>query len=196
MFELSTRRLFIYDAVMEVFSSSTEMATAIVNFFVKQLQIGPVGACSLEDRGGARFIEGEVNDIAKKAQVPLTLTWNMIAGVTDSKNSTIVALAGAMQRDLIQFSTTLPQRDLIFRQFEKWAPMHKTVKDDAPDCAAQIWYHFSDKIHPAMIAGMQPSGDTFWEPEPLAPGSFDPHADERENADIAVLQRMTAPHAG
>lgn len=196
MFELSTRRVFFYDAVIDVFNSSSEMAQAIVGFFARQLRVNTVGACSIEDRGGARYLQGEIVELAKRLQVPVNVAWLIQPSVKDIKNTNIALLAGAVRRGLVQFSTNLPYRDDIFRQFEKWAPHHKNVRDDAPDCAAQVWYHYSDKIFPGVVENLRPSEQTFFEPE-LQPGlvtAVDPHADERENADLELLSRMTVGH--
>jgi hypothetical protein len=99
-----------------------------------------------------------------------------------------------MKRGLVQFATNIPHRDQLFKQFENWAP-HKSErrKDDGPDCAAQIWRRYNGEIFPNMVTTLQPSGFTF---EPEIPEEVDPHADERENADIELLARMTMPHAG
>jgi len=193
MFELSTRRLFLYDAVMEVFSSSTDAAMAIVQFFARQLRVGPVGVCRIEDALGIRMLEGEINAIARQLDTPVQVYWDAPDNHANAKNVGISMLAGAMKRGLVQFSTGIPHRDEIFKQFENWAP-HKSErrKDDAPDCAAQIWRRYNGEIFPNMVTTLQPSGFTF---EPEIPEVGDPHADELENADIAVLQRMTAPHA-
>jgi hypothetical protein len=193
-FELSTRRCFYYDADMEVFNSSTEMAEAIVDFYVRQLRIGPVNILSIEDKHGARLLQGEIDAIAKKRGVRVEIVWNIPPCVADVKNSMIIKLAGAMKRGLIQFATELPQRDEIFRQFKKWAPQHQRVKDDGPDCAAQIWEHYSEQIFPGAVINMRP-GDVVREPEPMAEEQVDLHADEKENADFALLASMTAPHA-
>lgn len=195
MFELSTKRVFFYDAILEIFNSSTEMARAIVMFYARQLKINNVGVCSIEDRAGARLLQGEIMTIAKQLGVPIQVTFSMQPSVWGIKNANIARLAGAMRGGLVQFSTSLPFRDEIFRQFEKWAPQHKRVKDDAPDCAAQMWALYSDQIFPSFVQTMQPSDATYYDPEPYSPvETVNPHADEFENADIGVLSRMTVRH--
>lgn len=197
MFELSTRRLFIYDAVLEVFASSTEMARAIVSFYGRQLRVGNVGVCSIEDRTGARLLQGEIMSIAKAMQIPAQVSYVLQPSIAGIKNANIARLAGAVRQSLVQFSTNLPNRDEIFRQFEKWAPTNKHQKDDAPDCAAQMWVQYSDSIFPGIVQIMQPSEATFFEPEPYSPmdQEVDPHADEREYADFDLLNSMTVRHA-
>ena len=193
MFELSTKRLFLYDAILEVFGSSTDMSTAIVDFFERQMLIDRVGICSIEDTNGARNLGGEIDAIAKKRKLRLDITWNAPESKKDQKAIGISQLAGAMKRGLVQFSTTLPQREEIFKMFEKWNPNHKRAKDDAPDCAAQIWKYYSPSIFPNMVTTLS-SGQILpsWEPE--IPEQPDPHSDERECVDFSVLERMTVPH--
>ncbi len=195
MFELSTRRVFVYDAVLEVFSSSTDMARAIVQFYARQLRIAAVGICGIEDTLGARMLQGEINMIAQQLKVPIVINWNRIEMVANSKAMAIAKLSGAMKSGKVQFSSALPQRDEIFRQFEKWTPNAKRRKDDAPDCLAQIWKRYSDQIGPGTVPVLQPSDQPLFAPDG-APDVPDPHADERENADITWLQSMTVPHAG
>lgn len=197
MFELSTRRVFFYDAMLEVFASSTEMARAIVSFYGRQLRIGNVGVCSIEDRTGARLLQGEIMATAKAMQIPAQVSYILQPSVAGIKNANIARLAGAVRQGLVQFSNSLPYRDEIFRQFEKWAPTNKHAKDDAPDCAAQIWAQYSDQIFPGIVQVMQPSEATFFEPEPMAIDNqeIDPHADEREYADMDLLNSMTVRHA-
>jgi hypothetical protein len=193
MFELSTRRLFLYDAFMEVFSSSTDAATAIVQFFARQLRVGPVGVCRIEDALGIRMLEGEITAVAKQLGVPIQIYWDAPDNHAGQKDAGISMLAGAMKRGLVQFSTGIPHRDELFKQFEAWTPQKSTRrKDDGPDCCAQIWRRYNGQIFPNMVATLQPSGFTF---ETEVPQEVDSHADERENADIDLLQRMTCPHA-
>lgn len=195
MFEMSTRRVFYYDAILDVFNSSTSMATAIVNFYARQLKIHPVGACSIEDRTGARLLNGEIIEIARRLKVPINVNFVIQPSTYNIKNANIARLAGAAKQGKVQFATNLPQRDEIFRQFEKWSPSHKHAKDDAPDCAAQLYVEYVDKIFPGFVETMQPSDQTFFDPEPFtAPVAPDPHADERENADLALLESMTVGH--
>jgi hypothetical protein len=194
MFELSTKRLVIYDAILEVFVSSTDMATAIVQFYQRQLKIARVGICSIEDAFGARNLEGEINGIAKQLNVPIQINWEVPDNTANSKNVAIGLACGAMKKGLINFSTTIPYRDIIFSQFEKWIPRPGKRKDDAPDCVAKIW-KYSGSIFPNTVAAMQPSGSEYsFEPE--VPAEVDPHAGEKENADFALLRSMTVPHAG
>jgi len=193
-FELSTRRMFIYDAMLEVFSSSTDMATAIVEFYCRQLHIGPVDIYAIEDEHGARKLEGEIKAIARKMGVNFEIFWRIRERVKDVKNIEIAKLAGAMKHGLVQFSTVMPFRDEIFRMFEKWSPQNVRVKDDGPDCASQIWNEFSEQIFPGTIINMRPS-DQVYVPEPMAEPEFDPHQDERENADINLLAGMTVAHS-
>lgn len=195
MFELSTRRMFIYDAVLEIFMSSTDAAQTIVNFQRRQLRVGPVTHLDIEDTAGSRMLEGEILSTAKRAEVDLTIRWQTACTVMGAKALRIAKLAGAARRGLVQFATNIPQRDEIFKQFKKWRPENKRVKDDAPDCAAQIWENYSEGIRPGIISNLQPSDVTIWAPEPMPISAPDPHADERENADIDWLSQMTVAHS-
>lgn len=195
MFELSTKRMFIYDAVLEVFMSSTDAAQTIVDFQRRQLRLGAITTCDIEDTSGSRMLEGEILSIAKNVGVDMTIRWQLGSTVLGAKAARIAKLAGATRRGLVQFSTSLPQRDAIFRQFKKWRPQNKRVKDDAPDCAAQIWEHYSEAIHPGLVSNLQPSDVTIWAPEPMPISAPDPHADELENADLQWLSEVTVPHA-
>jgi len=190
MFELSTRRLFCYDAVLDVFSSSTDMATAIVEFFERQLENSPVGICAIEDAHGARLLQGEIASIAKEMNSKIDILWQQVETVSDQKNTAIAQLAGVMKRGLVQFAHNIPERDEIYSQFEKWSPKNKKVKDDAPDNVAQIWKNFAHQIHPGLVTSLMPN-DVIWAPEPMVEPEkepVDPHAEERENADFGWLQ--------
>src|SRR6267142_1134874 len=196
MFELSTRRVFFYDAMLEVFVSSTDAATAIVQFFARQLKIGPVGVCRIEDNNGIRMLEGELNSTAKRLGVPLQIMWDPAENKENSKNIAIAMLLGAMKKGQAQISNTIPYKDEIYKMFENWSPNPALRrKDDGPDCMAQILKGFSEQIFPNAVGFMQSSGNehTF---APEVPMEIDPHAGERENADIACLQSMTVAHAG
>jgi hypothetical protein len=195
MFELSTRRLFAYDAFLEVFSSSTEAATTMVQFYERQLKIGPVGICGVEDASGVRMLEGELRTIADSLKVPFQLVYFPTENTENSKNVNIAMLCGPMKKGLIQFSSTMPHKDEIFKQFENWSPIKgRRRKDDGPDNLANIWKRHSQEIHPNMVAAMQSSGQehTFM---PELPQDVDPHADEKENADFDLLFRMTVAHS-
>lgn len=195
MFELSTRRLFIYDAILEVFVSSTDAATAIVKFYEQQLKIGPVGVCRIEDSNGIRMIEGELNSTAKSYNVPLQYVWGPMDTTENAKNIAIAMTHGPMKKGLLQFSHSLPYREEIFKQYERWLPQKGLRrKDDGPDCIAQIYKNYYEQIFPNTVSSMQSSGveHTF---EPEIPGEVDPHADERENADFTLLQSMTVLHS-
>src|SRR5271157_692877 len=188
MFELSTRRLFNYDAFLEVCNSSTDAAMAIVQFYAKQLKIGPVGICRIEDSNGIRMLEGELNSTAKRLGVPLQIVWDATDNTFNSMNIAISMLSGPMKRGLIQFSTTLPYREEIFKQFENWSPQPGLRrKDDGPDCISQIWKKYQGQIFPNQVGTMQSSGQEFtFEPE--VPEEVDSHADEKLYADFSLLQ--------
>jgi hypothetical protein len=195
MFELSTRRLFCYDAFLEVFVSSTDAATAIVQFYERQLKIGPVGICRIEDSFGVRMLEGELNSVAKKLKVPLQIVWDPPENTDNSKNIAITMAAGAMKKGLIQFSNSMPYRDEIFKMFVNWSPQPGLRrKDDGPDNIAQIWKCYNGQIFPNQVGIMQASSNEFsFAPE--IPEEVDLHADERLYADFGLLQRMTVDHA-
>jgi len=114
--------------------------------------------------------------------------------VQDVKASNIARLAGAMKRGKVQFATDLPQRDDIFRQFERWKPTAKNAKDDAPDCLAQIWDRYSDKIYPNTVNALAPSEPVQFAQEIVEPEE-DTHSDEREWANMSLLGGMTVEHA-
>ena len=196
MFELSTRRLFIYDSFLEVCTSSTDAAMAIVEFYARQLKIGPVGVCRIEDANGIRMLEGELISTAKKLNVPLQIGWDATDNTFNSKNIAISMLSGPMKQGQIQFSTTLPDREEIFKQFENWSPQPGLRrKDDGPDCIAQIWKRYHAQIFPNTVGTMQQSANEFsFEPE--VPEEIDPHADEKTYADFGLLSSMTCPHSG
>lgn len=196
MFELSTRRLFIYDSIMEVFNSSTDAAGAIVSFYARQMRIGPVGVCRIEDAFGVRMLEGELRETAKRANVPLQIFWDSPENIENAKNIRIAMLGGAVRRGLVQFSSVLPNRDKIFGQFENWRPMKtgSKRKDDGPDCAAQIWKAFNQQIFPNTVPSLQSSGNEY-APEIHQSPDYDPQSEERECADIGWMQSMTVPHA-
>lgn len=196
MFELSTRRLFFYDCVMEVFDSSTQAAEAIVGFYAKQARIAAVGVCRVEDAFGIRMLEGELISTAKKANVPLQIMWDPPDNFLNAKSAGIAMIGGAMRRGLVQFSATMPNKDKVFSQFINWKPVGSSSKrkDDGPDCAAQVWKRFAAQIFPNTVPSMQPSGQE-WIPEMQEPPNWDPRAEERENADLELLQSMTMPHA-
>ena len=196
MFELSTRRLFFYDAFLEVFVSSTDAAMAIVQFYERQRRIGPVGVCRVEDANGIRMLEGELMSTAKKLNVPLQIAWDPPENTKNSKIIAITLLLGAMKKGLVQFSGSIPYKDELFKMFESWSPkLGVRRRDDGPDCAAQIWKKYSSSIFPSQVGTMQPSGQEFsFEPE--MPEEVDPHADEKLYADFGLLNSMTVPHAG
>jgi hypothetical protein len=194
MYELSTTRLFVYDCFMEVFSSSEEAAVMMVKFYDKQLKIGPVGVCGVEDANGIRMLEGELNRTAKQLNVPFTIVYYPTENTENSKNIAIAMLHGPMKKGKIQFSNTLPYKEDIFKQFQNWSPIRgRRRKDDGPDNIANIWKRHSQEIHPNMVAAMQSSGmEHQYVPE--LPAEVDPHADEKLYADFDVLNSMTVAH--
>ncbi|MHB8501499.1 MAG: hypothetical protein ACYDHE_11215 [Candidatus Acidiferrales bacterium] len=194
MFELSTKRLFVYDSFLEVFGSSTEAATTMVQFYERQLKIGPVGVCGVEDASGVRMLEGELRSIADKLKVPFNIVYFPTENTENSKNVAIAMLCGPMKKGLIQFSNTLPYKDEIFKQFENWSPIKgRRRKDDGPDNIANIWKRHNQEIYPNMVAAMQSSSQEHsFVPE--LPAEVDPHADEKLYADIPWMASMTVLH--
>lgn len=194
MFELSTRRLFAYDCFLEVFGSSTEAATTMVQFYERQLKIGPVGICGVEDASGVRMLEGELRSIADKFKVPFNIVYYPTENTENSKNVAIAMLCGPMKKGLVQFSNTMPYKDDVFKQFENWSPIKgRRRKDDGPDCLANIWKRHNQEIHPNMVAAMQSSNvEHSFVPE--IPQEVDPHADEKLYADFNLLGSMTVAH--
>ena len=195
MFELSTQRLFIYDAIFEVFMSSTDAAFTIVDFYRRQLMIGPIENVDFEDSLGVRMLEGEINLFVKNNKLPMKVRYHEKNTTPGAKGIRISQLAGAMRRGLVQFASNIPQRDLMFSQFKKWSPYNQKVKDDGPDCAALIWEHYYGKVFPGIVQNLQPSDVEIYATETVPVGDVDPHADEREYADIAWAASLTVPHA-
>jgi hypothetical protein len=115
-------------------------------------------------------------------------------------------LAGALERNQLQFFRGIPCLQEIYSQFENFTGKDKAkIHDDAPDCVAQLYSKYKDSIGPRAINFLSPSeavmdfqsegpnirDKKFGDEEPI-----DPHADERRNSDIEFLAGFTAPHSG
>lgn len=188
-----TRRMFIVDARVARFTSSTEAAREIVLMFKKWM---PVTRCRIESAGGAKFLEGEILEIARSLGVPIVIDWVVPENTADAKKTRVMSLSGAMRADKIQFWEGLPYLSEIYTQFEKFTGRGK-YKDDGPDCIAQLWQQYNTQIYPALVPTMLPSGKIVHE-EPFEPEIAEPvdtHQDETQYADVAWLESFTSPHA-
>jgi hypothetical protein len=96
-----------------------------------------------------------------------------------------------MDEHRVFLSADLPYMSDIRSQFERWSIDAERRKDDAPDCAAQLWKHFKDKIYSVAVTAMEenPLTTDGWDYEREY---VDQHADELINADIASLAHDTA----
>jgi hypothetical protein len=156
--------------------------------------IGPVFAHGAEDSRGVRAIDDALQAQAKQENLSMLsldyITPDKQKG-GNSKNITIGLLATAMDEHRVFLSSDLPSMPEIRDQFERWTIDAERRKDDAPDCAAQLWKHFKDKIHSVAVSAMEeaPIEDS-WEYE--VPEYVDPHADEYANADIELLESQGA----
>ena len=179
-----TRRMFIFDCVMERFTSSTKKCWAIINFHKKHNPL----KCRIEDSNGSRNLEGELLALSKQAGVNLNIEWVPPENKNDAKTRRVMDLVDPMEKGLVQFYERLPHLEEIKRQFLKFTPKSKKL-DDGPDCVAQLWQQYNMQIHPAAIERMQPSN------RPLIWTVPEVVTDDLENADINWLRTGTVPHA-
>jgi hypothetical protein len=205
VFQKSTGRLYVADAVLAHFLSGDDMTAAIVKLYMSAMSMGVIVGHSAEDAVGVRNIDSSLMRLAKEMKVPMQgLSYLLPAKGDNAKNSNIALLAGAMtgERDKttkklglgrVFINSNIPHVDEVKVQFEKWTIDAKRRKDDAPDCIAQLWKYYKDMIHADSVKSLQPDGPQLsWEPAP--PMTFqDSHADE--TADNDYLASDTAPHA-
>lgn len=190
-----TGRLFIVDAVLEKFTSSTAICNAIIRLFKKW---NP-DYHRIESANGAELLQGELAMIAKKADLERAFYPNFEppSNEANAKVTRISMLAGALEKDQIQFYLGIECLEDIFKQFEKFGgkPSSK-YHDDAPDCIAQLYQRFKDEIGPKSIGYITPS-DVVVDFQSEGPNihdgekDVDPHQDERLYADVEFLQRFT-----
>lgn len=209
IFQLSTGRMYVADATLAHFVSGDEMANAILRLYKSAAQMGPIIGHSLEDAVGVRNIESTVNRLAEEEgldMMPLNfiLPQKGAKGAGNVKNSNIAVLASAMRGPLdpvtkqytlgmVFLASNLPHIDEIKVQFQKWSIDAKRRKDDAPDVIAQTWIIYRPQIRVAEVPLMQADEQILsWEePPPVAQFDYDPHADERDNADTEYLSNDT-----
>ena len=190
-----TGRLYILDAIVEKFTSSTDACWAIIRLFKKY---NP-DYHRIESANGSELIGGELRMLAQKANLERAFYpgWDPPTNEKDAKTMRIMLLPGALESNKIQFFSGIPALAEIYKQFEMFTGKGK-YKDDGPDCIAQMYEKWKNSIGPKAVSFLTPSGAVVDFQEPLVPAKpdEDPHRDERMNADIELLSGMTAPHSG
>ena len=196
VFQLSTGKMYIADAVMTHFNTGRDIANAMIKLYQTASFFGPVVAHSMEDAMGARNLESQIMEIAAVANVSLPpIQWELPERTPNAKNGRIAVLASVAADGKAFLLSNIPYLDDIKSQFEKWSIDAKRRKDDGPDCVAQIWQYYNTKMLPNTVKSMQPNGPVIaWEPE-LPAEEPDTHAGESTDADIEYLNSFTAPHA-
>lgn len=194
-------RLFILDCIIEQFTSSTMLCQAIVKFFKKYQPDNH----RIEAANGTEYLAGELQQIAKAAKLERAFHpgFDAPSNTKDAKQVRIRQLAGALERDMLQFYEGMDQLDELYKQFEKFSGKGK-YKDDGPDAIAQMYVKWKDSIAPKAVGYLSPSTnvvDFASEGPNVRDKNFgknapapDPHADERMNADFEFLKRFTVPH--
>lgn len=189
-----TGRLYILDAVVEKFQSSTDICNAILRLFKKYAP----DYHRIESSNGAQLLNGELRIIAGKMNLDQAFFpgWEPPCNEEDAKRTRIMLLPGALQRDKLQFFSGIEALPELYKQFEKFTAKGK-YKDDGPDCIAQMYEKWKNVIGPKEIAYPTPSERVLDFQSPLVPPSQDedPHQDER-NADVEFLKNFTSPHSG
>lgn len=189
-FELNTGRLFIFDAVLTRFANDIDAANTIVDLYQRTQQyFGEITQLAFEDAAGVRYLENTLNQAARLAGVNLMLTYMPVENDPGAKNSRILALAGAMSRKFIWFTTNCPYLDDIKLQFERWRPSAVRRKDDAPDGIARMWQWFSNGIMPAAPPIPQPS-EPIIEFKPLPVEEAARPNEELQYADVDTINRF------
>jgi hypothetical protein len=198
MFQKSTGKMFVINCHLAHFSGGDDIAKAIVKLFMWAENIGPIHGHSIEDAAGSRLLEDSIERAAQSMKPRKWMTINYIVPdqtIAKAKNSRIAVLASAMASENVFIANDMPYIAEIKAQLSNWDINSQRRKDDGPDCIASIWQHYKGMIEPNAISSLQTEGPILsWEPEgPIdAP---DPHAEEKENADIAWLSNFTCPHA-
>lgn len=190
-----TGRLYIIDAIIEKFRSSTDICNAIIRLFKKY---NP-DHHRIESANGAELLSGELRMLAQRAGLDRAFYpgWDPPINEKDAKNTRIMLLPGALEANKIQFFSGIPVLPELYRQVESFTGKMKD-HDDGPDCLAQMWQKWKDSVGPKAVGFLTPSGAVvdFQEPLVSANPDEDPHRDERDNADIEFLQNFTVPHSG
>ena len=197
----TTGRLFILDAIVEKFTSSQMICHAILKLFKKY---NP-DFHRIESANGTEYLSGELGLTDKQIRLERAFKpgFDEPTNTADAKQLRIRQLAGALERDLLQFYDGIPCLEEIYTQFEKFSGQGK-YKDDGPDAIAQMYVKWKDGIMPKSVGYLTPSsGVVDFESE--GPNTndrnfnpkkeLDPHADERVYADMHFLGRFTVPHA-
>lgn len=193
-----TGRLYIVDAVINKFRSSTDICNAIVHLYKKW---NP-DYHRIESANGSELLSGELKRIASSADLDRAFYpgWDPPTNTADAKYSRIMLLAGVLERNELQFFAGIPCLDELFQQFEKFGKKIKGKKtnDDGPDCIAQLYEKWKNSISPQQITYLSPSEVVidFQSQLPKSEKEIDIHADERMNADIDFLKSFTVPFPG
>lgn len=191
-----TGRLYIIDAIIEKFTSSTDICNAIIRLFKKY---NP-DYHRIESANGSELISGELRTIAQKANLDRAFIpgWDAPTNEKDAKTARIMLLPGALENNKLQFFSGIPQLHEIYKQFEMFTANKGKYKDDGPDAIAQMWQKWQGSIGPRAVGFLTPSDAVLDFQEPLVPvkEDLDPHKDERMYADIDFLQNMTVPSSG
>ena len=200
-----TGRLFIIDCIVERFTSSTAICNAILGLYKKY---NP-DYHRIEAANGSELIQGELASIAKRMnlQRAFRVSFDPPSNENDAKNARIRLLAGALEKDQLQFFDGIDPQYLeeLYKQFEKFSG-RGTYKDDGPDCVAQMWSKWKDMIGPKAVTFLTPA-DRYveWDDTSACPDIIhgdgrktdqpapDSHADETMYADIDFLKRFTVP---
>jgi len=195
VFQLSTGRMLVADALLAHFNTGRDVANAIIKLHQTAAFLGPIVGHSMEDAAGARNLESQIYEIAKASNVNLTpIQWQLPDASPNAKNSRIAILASTMKDGYVALLSNIPYIDDIRSQFERWSIDAKRRKDDGPDCIAQIWQYYHSKMMPKTLESLRAHGPILtWEPE-LPPEAPDPRADEKD-ADTEWLSSFTTPHA-
>ena len=199
VFQNSTMRMWIAQIVLTHFNNGADYANAIVRLHRAAEFFGPVVGHSVEDVGGARYLEELINGIVKQTAKPndkpfTSLTWELPNNELHAKNVRIAVLASAMKSGHVCILSDIGYLDDVRAQFEKWTIDAKHRKDDAPDCIAQIWQYYRPRITPKHIDSLKPNGPILlWEPE-LPQEAPDPHAGEGESTDMDALNSTSILH--
>lgn len=188
-------RLFIIDAIVERFRSSTDICNAILRFYMKY---NP-DYHRIESANGSELLSGELRRIAEECDLERAFHpgWDPPSNEESAKTTRIMLLAGALENNRLQFFSGIPSLQEIYKQFEKFTGQGK-YKDDGPDCVAQMYQKWKNAISPKSISYITPSGAVVsFQPElpDTKDEGVDPHAEEFANADVELLNSMTAPHA-
>ena len=197
VFQKSTGKMFVVDALLDHFATGDDIANAAIFMYKNAVAFGPVIGFGMEDAAGSRIIESSILRFAKIQKVPVPpMNWIESKSTPNFKNVRIAQLASAMKNGFVYIVNEVPFVEEIKSEFEAWTVDAKRRKDDAIDCIAMIWDNYKDQVDMDVVSIMSPSEPyPSFEPELFVVDAPDPHADERENADIAWLSSFTVPHA-